>query len=830
MTQPRNLDDLFPLTPMQHLMLLHALTAEHQGALLNQVCYEIRGPLRAELFRQAWETLVARHPALRTGVLWEGLPQPLQAVRGQVALPFRTVDLTDARGDEQRRRLDGLRQEDAAAPMPLGRAPLMRCTLTRLADDRHHFIWSIHHLVVDRWSHGILFSELGALYDALVRGAEARLPPARGFREYVAWIAAREPQTAERFWREELRDFVEPTLLATRRVRIATADRHTTRRSVASATTSMLRARAAHWRTTLGALILSAVGVAFARRLGRDDVLYGLTVSGRPPHLDGAESIVGSFVNNVPARLRLDRARPLAEWVRAVQRDQARRQPFEHVSLRDVREWADVPDPCPLFDTLVLLNLSDAPEAAWPVLELRLVSATLDAAYPFVLAVGAEGATLTLSLVHDPSFDGASAVLAEVSDVLGAIAAAPVDALVGDLMGDLMGDRTRDRTRDRRSDLVPALAARPAPPTSTARAASEMRAGGGALAGDAVTADAMLHLWREVLGVDVGLDDDFFALGGTSLQALELFVRLERLLGRAMPLSTLFGAGSVRALLAELGRPIGPAGSLVKIRSSGAGIPLVAVPGVGGDAVSLAGVARALGADQPFFALQSPGLDGREAPLTSIEATADHFVAQLRSAGNGPLHLLGLCWGAAVAFEMGRRLASTGRAPVSLSLIDPSVLLRRTGAGDANADAAFVLGRLELYWSELRDADWRRRGQLLADKVKRVAGVIAGSDAREQSQAQLNRFRVERANREAITRYRPERYRGRVTLFLSSGWDFGAGEDPRLEWLRLIEPEPEIVYVPGSNSGDVISPTNLRGFAATLRERLVASAEPTVPG
>ena len=53
MTQPRNLDDLFPLTPMQHLMLLHALTAEHQGALRNQVCYEIRGPLRTELFRQA---------------------------------------------------------------------------------------------------------------------------------------------------------------------------------------------------------------------------------------------------------------------------------------------------------------------------------------------------------------------------------------------------------------------------------------------------------------------------------------------------------------------------------------------------------------------------------------------------------------------------------------------------------------------------------------------------------------------------------------------------------------------------------------------------------
>jgi thioesterase domain-containing protein len=801
---------------MQQLMLLHALTAEHQGALLNQVCYEIRGPLRADHFRRAWEALVARHPALRTAFLWEGLPHPLQAVRGHVALPFRTVELGDAREDERHRRLEELRREDAG-PMPLGRAPLMRCTLARLADDRHHFVWSIHHLVVDRWSHGILFSELGALYGALARGEDARLPPVRGFREYVAWLAGREPQAAERFWREELRGFREPTLLAAGSVRLTTADRRTTRRHVAAATASALRSRAAQWRTTLGALILSAVGVAFARRFGRDDVLHGLTVSGRPPDLDGAESIAGSFVNNVPARLRVDRARPLADWVRLVQRDQARRQPFEHVSLRDVREWAEVPYPRPLFDTLVLLNLSDAPEAAWPELDVRLVSATLDAGYPLVLAAAADGASLVLSLVHDASFDGAPAVLAELSDALDAIAAAPAGAQVG--------------------DLVPEPAARPAapPPVAPARDGAAAPApdavAADAVTADAVTADAVLRLWRDVLGADVGLDDDFFALGGTSLQALELFVRLERLLGRTMPLSTLFGAGSVRGLLAELGRPVGPVGSLVRIRSGGTLVPVVAVPGVGGDAVSLAGLARALGADQPFVALQSPGLDGREVPLTSIEATADHFVEQLRPALDGrPFHLLGLCWGAAVAFEMARRLRSAGRAPLSLALIDPSVLLRRSDAGAVNAEAAFLLGRLELYWSELRDADWRQRGQLLAGKVRRVADVIAGSEAREQSQAELNRFRVQKANKDAIARYRPECYRGRVTLFLSSGWDFGGGEDPRLEWLPLVEPAPDVVYVPGVNAGDVISPANLRGFAATLRGWLAAAAEPAVPG
>jgi hypothetical protein len=200
MTTPKNLDDLFPLSPMQHLMLLHSLTSPQQGALLNQVCYEIRGDLREAEFQRAWEALIARHPALRTAFLWEGLQQPLQAVRGRVASPFRTVDVAEAAADEQPRRLEALRREDSAALMSLGRAPLMRCTLVRLPDDRWWFVWTIHHLVVDRWSHGVLFAELRALYDALLRDEEARLPPVRGFREYIAWLSRVPSQDAERFW------------------------------------------------------------------------------------------------------------------------------------------------------------------------------------------------------------------------------------------------------------------------------------------------------------------------------------------------------------------------------------------------------------------------------------------------------------------------------------------------------------------------------------------------------------------------------------------------------------------------------------------------------
>ena len=807
MTQPRNLEDLFPLSPMQHLMLLHSLTAANQGALRNQVCYEIRGPLHEEAFRAAWDALVARHAALRTAFLWEGLQQPLQAVRGRVTLPFRTVDFLEVTDDEQSCRLDELREEDADAPMPLGKAPLMRCTLVRLSGNHWHFIWTIHHLVVDRWSHGVLFTDLCTLYGAIRRGEEPQLPTALGFREYIAWLAAFDMHSAERFWTDALRGFTEPTLLAGGRPRSSVAERRTTRHMFASAVA--LRVRAAQWRTTLGALILSAIGITFARRFGRNDVLFGVTVSGRPADLDGAESIVGSFVNNVPARLRIDGSQLVSEWVRAVQRDQAHGQAYEHVSLRDIREWAELPQPRALFDTLVLLNLGDEPETAeWPDLEVRRVSATLDAGYPLILAAGLEEDSLVLSLVHDATFQDADAILSAVADALAAIAAAPSDATV--------------------DTLVAGAKPLPAAPLYVIHGPARTNGASGSDATNGATADALLQIWRDVLGVDeVGLDDDFFGLGGTSLQALELFVRLERLLERNIPVSTLFSAGSVRALLAELGQPVRHTGPVVKIRSSGTRRTLVAVPGIGGNVLGLAGLARALGPTQPFYALQSPGIDGQEAPLTSIEAIAERYVEHIVPAVEPPFDLLGLCWGAAVAFEMARRLQAAGLPPTSLILVDPAALLRHTGAGAPDAEAAFLRKRLELYWDEFRSASWQQRRQFIASKARRMAGVISSDNAREESKAELHRFKVESANREAIVRYCPQSYSGTATIYLSSGRQFGSGDDPRLEWLDLIEPPPEVVYVEGEDSGDIISPAHVAAFAATLRDRL--DAQPHLP-
>jgi thioesterase domain-containing protein len=494
--------------------------------------------------------------------------------------------------------------------------------------------------------------------------------------------------------------------------------------------------------------------------------------------------------------------------VRSVQHAQVRRETQAHVSVTDIQAWSDVPPARPLFDTLVLLNLTDESNLAWPGIEVVADAATLDAAYPLLLAVAVEDDRLVVTLVHDDGFVAPDELLAQLEGIIARLVTARDAALVGDLFPPV----PRPVWRNAEATALPAGGNGVAPHAlGTGRP-------------DATTADALLRAWRDVLGIDeLGLDDDFFALGGTSLQAAQLFARVERITGKTLPLSTLFAAGSVRALLAAIDCPLPRNGSLVRMRTAGTRPPLHAIPGLGGNVVGLSALARALGPDQPFFAFESPGLDGREAPLTTIEAIADRYAHELarelarEHAGDAqcPFHLLGVCWGAAIVSEMARKLTALGHPPTSLALVDPTGLLHDTSARSRHEAASFLRSRLELYWDEFREGDWSERTRMLANKARRAAKLVTGGEERQQSQSELNQFRVKEANKGAIIRYVPARLETRARIFITPYR--GEGDDPRLEWLALIHPRPDVVSVTGINSGDAIAPGNVGGLADAVR-------------
>lgn len=535
-----NVDDVYPLTPMQRLMLVHAASesgsvgasaSEHTTSLLdNQFRYEIDGPLDVARFEQAWNAVIRRHAALRTAVLWNGLDKPLQVVRTRVALPFSYVALDAEPSDARRARLEAVCAADAAQPHDLARAPLMRCTLVRMSPDRHHFIWNVHHLVVDRWSHELIFADVTAFYLASATGTDPELEPAGQFRDYLAWLQRRSDDEAEDFWRRELGGFRRASLLTRSSPERAPGPRARTSHALPSDRVRMLEQRATEWKTTSSSILQAGLALALARRTRTADVAWGLTVSGRTPELERVESTVGSFVGNVPVRVRLDPAQAIGDWVRQLQAAQVARQPFEHVSPAIIREAAPLPPADPLFDLLVVVN-QDArrTRAATPPFTMRPAGATFDGAYPLVLGILIQATGVECTLVHDAGFTDGPELLRELTTGVNQLIDAPPTATLADVMPELPAPGPRADVADVR--------AAPVSPTSA----------------DDIT--NLIHgIWCEVLGIGtIGLDDGLFELGGSSLQATRIFAMLERRLGRNVPLSILLTARTIRTLAQALG-------------------------------------------------------------------------------------------------------------------------------------------------------------------------------------------------------------------------------------------------------------------------------------
>ncbi|MBV9110805.1 MAG: amino acid adenylation domain-containing protein, partial [Gemmatimonadetes bacterium] len=354
----KNVEDLYPLSPLQQGMLFHTLYSPGSGAYLEQMTMRLAGTVDADAFRRAWQTVVDRHPILRTGFVWDGVPQPLQVVFRQVELPFIDGDWRALAVDEQARRFSAELDAERAAGFDLARAPLVRVRLFRTGEREYRFALTIHHMLIDGWSLPILLGEFAALYDGFLHGTHPPLPNRRPFRDYVGWLRQQDAGAAEAYWRARLGGFTAPTPLPLDRAPAragAPAESYAQARVVlAPALVAALEGAARQMRATPSGVLQCAWAVVLAAYAGTRDVVFGATVSGRPPELPGVEEMVGMFINTVPVRIHVPRGGTVAEWVQAAHQEQGEARLYEHAPLAEVRGWSGVPAERPLFETLLV--------------------------------------------------------------------------------------------------------------------------------------------------------------------------------------------------------------------------------------------------------------------------------------------------------------------------------------------------------------------------------------------------------------------------------------------------------------------------------------------
>ncbi len=362
--QTNEIEDIYPLSPLQEGLLFQSLYEPDSQAYLIQLTFAFSGPFDVETFRASWNILCQRHAVLRTSFMHEDLARPVQVVLKNRSVEFALEDLCDRSAAEQQQRIDTYQQCDRERGFDLQRDVLMRVGVFRCGQDQHRVVWSYHHILIDGWCLKILYDELMQIYDSRCSARPLNLPPVAPYRDYIGWLEQQDKQQGVAFWVDYLKGY--ERLAALPRLPDTTpalaGDARRVDFQLDKDLTNCLKDLAAGLGVTQNIVIQCVWGILLAYYNRLDDVVFGTIVSGRPPELDRVEEMVGLFINAVPVRMQLDRSVPFSEFVRTVQASSLVCEPFHHVPLADVQAAGSANRQ--LFDHLLIFENYPMPSSS----------------------------------------------------------------------------------------------------------------------------------------------------------------------------------------------------------------------------------------------------------------------------------------------------------------------------------------------------------------------------------------------------------------------------------------------------------------------------------
>ncbi len=415
---PRDIEDIYPLSPMQEGMLFHTLLAPSEAMYIEQWNGLLSGVLDVAAFQQAWRNACARHSILRTAFVYEGAGEPRQVVFRRAEPEFTVQDWRGVDEIEQATRLESFIEADRARGFALERAPLTRFTLLHLRDTAWRLVWTTHHLLIDGWSMPVLLRETLADYEAMRQGGAGARSAAPPYGDYIAWLESQDHAAAESYWRGVLDGFTHPTPLCADRAGAAGADagRGNMQATLPPEMRESLNALARRHRITLNTILQGAWALVLARRSDEDDIVFGATVTSRPPEIPGIESMVGLFINTIPVRVSIPEDEPASAWLRSLHERAIESGAFDFAPLAHIQRWSGIPASKSLFDSILVFENYPMDDSLRDGMgDLRLLEHGMYERTNYPLTAVAVGQTLLLRLVYDRRYFSE----AEVERVLG---------------------------------------------------------------------------------------------------------------------------------------------------------------------------------------------------------------------------------------------------------------------------------------------------------------------------------------------------------------------------------------------------------------------------
>ena len=416
------IEDVYPLTPMQEGMLLHTLLEPGTGLYYMQDRYRINSELDPQRFAQAWQAVIARHEALRASFCWNVGEDMLQIIHKPGRTPVDYLDWTEVAEDAQEAKLQALLKDEREAGFDLLNQAPFHLRLIRVGAARYWFMMSNHHILIDAWCRSLLMDDFFEVYTALGEQREPQLAVPPRYRDYIGWLQHQSLDEARQWWKDNLQGFERTTPIPGDRPFLREHAGDSGGMIVGDCYTRLdvrdgarLRELAQAHQLTVNTFAQAAWALVLRRVSGDRDVLFGVTVAGRPVELPQMQRTVGLFINSIALRVQMPEVHQrssVRQWLSDLLDRNMQLREYEYLPLVSIQEVSELPKGQPLFDSLFVFE--NAPVEVSVLDRAQSLNATSDSGrthtnFPLT-AVCYPGDDLGLHLSYDQRYFDESTV------------------------------------------------------------------------------------------------------------------------------------------------------------------------------------------------------------------------------------------------------------------------------------------------------------------------------------------------------------------------------------------------------------------------------------
>lgn len=528
-----------PLSPQQQGMFFESEMSENSSLHLEQSVWRIEGKMDKNRFKECWQKIHDHHHILRTCFSWNEHTPPIQIVLKPFKIRFSEVSCSNVPA-EISSTIEQILSDGSAKGFKLNQPPLSRFSLVIVSDTLHYLIWEHHHILLDGWSVQLIAKDLIALYQG------ESISASKQYEEYVKWLGDQNSEQSEEYWNSLLNKHDYATTPgqaghtnAHRQNAHFTKSGETTHGTTPSQepvenlirlkweldqdTTGKLRSLAKENRVTLNHLLKTIWALLLSKWNRSESICYGVTVSGRPYQMDGADKMAGLFINTVPEALLIEPDASFISIAQQIKELEFERENHEYHTTGVIHQWSGYPGAKSLFESLLVFDEYNHQE---PQYERNLQISFEDQWYRG--GTTSEPVTLLINAGEKVRFECIGLTQYLRNEALQTIKSQFLQMLMSILNNG--PDQSAKVLKHTPSGTDPLFHLKPNQPEIP----QPMR--------ESTAVDPkMVEIWMEVLGIDgIQSDDNFFELGGHSLLAIKIANRIRDSYSVEIPLKNLF--------------------------------------------------------------------------------------------------------------------------------------------------------------------------------------------------------------------------------------------------------------------------------------------------